>query len=94
MGEGAGCSVHGAAAHGAPATPHGTAVKPAAGHEPPRAAAPHADRDEPAKKATDVPAKAPARDERADVPRLGPFVPGLDSVVIPAPMDDVDGTRD
>jgi penicillin-insensitive murein DD-endopeptidase len=31
-------------------------------------------------------------DDHADVPHLGPFVPGLDSVVIPAPMDDVDGT--
>lgn len=50
--------------------------------------------------ASPAPAKRPERDEAskktaaeepADVPRLGPFVPGLDSAVIPAPIDDVDG---
>jgi penicillin-insensitive murein endopeptidase len=37
--------------------------------------------------------KAPPEEPR-DVPKLGPVVPGLDSVVIPAPMDDVDGMHD
>ena len=39
-------------------------------------------------------ARKAAPEEHHDVPKLGPVVPGLDSVVIPAPMDDVDGLHD
>ena len=39
-------------------------------------------------------AKRATPEEHHDVPKLGPVVPGLDSVVIPAPMDDVDGLHD
>ena len=37
------------------------------------------------------PQPAPTAGSEASVPKLGPVVPGLDSVVIPAPIDDVDG---
>jgi len=93
IGKGHGHEAHGRDAHAAKGAPARKA--PASGHPSQPARAPHE-----TTKAKPAPAQAPAReetskktsDDHADVPHLGPFVPGLDSVVIPAPMDDVDGT--
>jgi len=88
--------------HGATARAgHGTPSRPPAHHGAPPREAPAPSREAPkpsppskgAERSTtaEKTEKKPASDH-ADVPRLGPFVPGLDSVVIPAPIDDVDGS--
>lgn len=84
-GHGAHPAGHGAPAHGGPAH-HG-----AAGHDAPKPSAP-APKPAPVqeREKAEKTEKKPASDH-ADVPKLGPFVPGLDSVVIPSPIDDVDG---
>ena len=85
-------------AHSAPAHGRDHGRDAPAKHEPPKHEAPkHEERREADKPTpTKAPPKAePKKSEKAEdetsVPKLGPLVPGLDSVVIPAPMDDVDG---
>lgn len=77
-----------------PATPGAHTAKvspsraPAAAARKPPAPAPPADDDD---ARADDPQAAPTAGAEPSVPKLGPVVPGLDSVVIPAPLDDVDG---
>mgnify|MGYP003596153898 CR=1 FL=1 len=68
--------------HAAKAAPPRASTAPA-----PKPPAPRADDDA---RDTD-PQAAPTGAAEPSIPKLGPVVPGLDSVVIPAPLDDVDG---
>ncbi len=75
-------------AHAAPAPHRARGATPA-----PRPAKPPVTRDDDddTESRDSAPKAAPTAGAEASVPRLGPVVPGLDSAVIPAPIDDVDG---